>query len=276
MTQQRQAMANSAVASADAELRFWLSVTRQLPRIKGAGKVGKLMRRCYCRKSRHDIEADVLGFKMLLDPSDSLEGELLFAPQLYDRREVSLLREHLKPGHTFVDGGANVGFYSLTASHLVGPNGTVLAIEADPNNASRLKTNIELNKGTNVRLVNAGLSDKTETLRLGLNTSGNRSGKSFLYDGPDAVNVPCQPLLDILNANGIRKIDGAKFDIEGFEFRVLRRFFQDATADLWPRFIIVEHNAFFAGKTGGDTLELLTQSGYRIERIDEINYFASR
>jgi FkbM family methyltransferase len=268
---------NSAIASsADNELRFWLALTRQLPRIKGAGKIGKLMRQCYCRKGRSDIEADVLGFKMLLDPSDSLEGELLFAPQLYDRKEVSILRQHLKPGHTFIDGGANVGFYSLMASHLVSANGRVVAVEADPNNASRLKTNLEINQIKNVRLVNAGLSDKTETLRLGLNTSGNRSGHSFLYDGPDAVNVECKPLLDVLSAEGIRKIDGAKFDIEGFEFRVLRKFFQDAPPELWPSFIIVEDNAFFVGKTGGNTLELLEQRTYRLAQIDEINYLATR
>jgi FkbM family methyltransferase len=258
------------------ELRFWLSVTRRLPRIRGAGKMAKLIRRCYCRKPRPDVGAQVLNFKMLLDPSDSLESQLLFAPHLYDRKEVSVLNEHVKPGHTFIDAGANVGFYSLIASSLVGKGGTVLAVEADPNNASRLKTNLQLNKVENVRLINAGLSDKTETLRLGLNTSGNRSGHSFLYDGPDAVNVPCRTLLEMLSSEGIRQVDGAKFDIEGFEFRVLCKFFQDANRDLWPRFIIVEHNAFFAGKTGGDTLELLAQHKYSVVQIDEINYFATR
>ncbi len=261
---------------ADGELRFWLAITRRFPRMRGAGRISGLVQWFYNRKRRTDTLTDVLEFKMVLDPSDNLEGQWLFSPHLYDRKEIACLRKHLKPGDTFLDAGANAGFYSLIASKLTGPKGTVLAVEADPVNASRLKANLQASGAMNVRVVNAGLSDKAETLRLGLNTSGNSGGHSFLYDGPDSVNVECKPLLDILSAGGIRKIDGAKFDIEGFEFRVLCKFFKDASPDLWPRFIIVEHNAFFAGKKGGDTLQLLAQHGYRIVRVGEINYFASR
>lgn len=258
------------------ELAFWLTFTRRLPRMRGAGRICGLVQWIYNRKRRRDTLADVLDFKMVLDPSDNLEGQLLFSPHLYDRKEIACLRKHLKPGDTFVDAGANVGFYSLIASKLIGSLGSVLAIEADPVNASRLKANLQASGATNVRVVNAGLSDRAETLRLGLNTSGNRSGHSFLYDGPDSVNVECKTFSEMLLSEGIRKIDGAKFDIEGFEFKVLQKFFQDGRADLWPTFFVIESNPFFGNKVGGDPLQLLAQHGYQIVRIGEINYFASR
>lgn len=234
-----------------------------------------MIRRLYCRKPRSDIAAQVLDFKMMLNPNDNVESQLLFCPHLYDWREIAFLREQLRQGDTFLDAGANVGFYSLIVSNLVGAKGTVLSVEADPDNASRLRTNLQLSGIKNVQVVNTGLSNASETLRLGLNTSGNRGGHSFLYDGPDAVDVECKPLCEVLASKGIHKIDGAKFDIEGFEFRVLNRFFQEAASGLWPRFIIIEDNAFFSGRTGGNVIELLNGRGYRLRQIDELNYFAT-
>src|SRR5262249_42881300 len=99
---------------------------------------------------------------------------------------------------------------------------------------------------------------------------------SFLYDGPDAVNVECKTFSEMLSAERFQKIDGAKFDIEGFEFKVLQRFFRDGTSSLRPTFFIIESNPFFGGKTGGDTLGLLLQNGYAVTRISELNYFAIR
>jgi FkbM family methyltransferase len=257
------------------ELAFWLAFTRRLPRVRGAGRIGGLVKRVYNRKSRPDTLVNVLSFKMVLDSSDSLEGELLFAPHLYDRREIACLRKHLKPGDTFVDAGANVGFYSLIASQIVGPTGTVLAVEADSVNASRLKINLQQSGVINVQLANLGLSDRSETLRLGLNTSGNRSGHSFLYDGPDAVNVECKTFNEVLTTESIRKIDLAKFDIEGFEFKVLQKFFHEAAQTSWPKHFIIESNPFFGNRGGGDPLQLLAQQGYHIVQLGEINYFAS-
>ena len=37
-----------------------------------------------------------------------------------------LIRSLLQPGDTFVDVGANIGYYSVLASRLVGRNGSVL------------------------------------------------------------------------------------------------------------------------------------------------------
>jgi len=230
----------------------------------------------YNRKKRANATVEVLDFKMTLDPADSMECQFLFRPQLYDREEMGFLRRLLKPGHTFVDAGANVGFYSLIASSLVGNTGKVISIEADPFNASRLEANIRLSKVSNVRLANVGLSDQAETLRLGLSMSGNRGGNSFLYDSPNTVSVECRTLTDVLLAEGVQKVDGAKMDIEGFEFKVLQRFFADGNSKLWPGFLIIEVNPFFEKKTDGDILALLAQNGYGLTCISELNYLAVR
>jgi FkbM family methyltransferase len=269
-------MATQSIPEVEGELKFWLSITKRLPRVKGAGRISGLMERVYNRKRRPDATVDVFNFKMILDPADNMERQFLFSPQLYDWREIAYLREHLKPGHTFLDAGANAGFYSMIAAGIVGNNGKVLSIEADPYNASRLAANVQVNRFQNVRVVNFGLSDNMEQLRLGRSTTGNRGGNSFLSNSPESVAVECKPLTDIVLSEKIEKVDGAKMDIEGFEFKVLKRFFADGVKKLWPGFLIIEVNPYFDNKVGGDTLALLKDNGYQLTHASELNYFAVR
>lgn len=235
-----------------------------------------VIERLYNRKKRPEIAADVFGTKMILEPTDCVERQILFSPQLYEWREISNLRKHLKAGDTFLDAGANVGFYSLIASEIVGEKGKIISVEADPYNASRLRRNLEINGAKNVCLMNVGLSDKAEILKLGLSGGNNRGGHSFLYDSPNSVSVGCKPLADILRELAVSKIDGAKFDIEGFEFKVLQRFFKDSHSNLWPKFFLIEYTDRYAERAGGNVLHLLRQHGYNVVCSHEDNYFANR
>jgi len=263
-------------AQVNGELRFWLSITRSLPPLRGTGRIVRAASKIYNRRKRLYTRIGVLDFEMVLSPTDSQERDMLFRPGNCDRDEINYLREHLKPGDTFLDAGANVGFYSMVASRIVGDAGKVLAVEADPFNASRVTTNVEVNKMKNVRVINFGLSDKAETLQLGLNTTGNRGGNSFLSVSPNSVSVSCKTLTDVLLSEKVEKVDGAKMDIEGFEFKVLSRFFDDGIAKLWPRFLIIEINPTFAKRTGGDVQALLEKNGYRVTKMSELNYLALR
>lgn len=55
------------------------------------------------------------------------------------------LVEHLRAGMTVYDIGANIGFFSLLAARLVGSEGRVIAFEADPDVAARLRENAARN-----------------------------------------------------------------------------------------------------------------------------------
>jgi FkbM family methyltransferase len=230
----------------------------------------------YRRKTRSAVSIDVLGARMVLDPLEYVDGQLLFYPQMKDRDEVAYMEDNLTEGCCFVDVGANIGFYSLVASRMVGDEGRVIAIEADPYSHVKLLRNLELNAATNVRALNVGVSDKIGTERLGINVAGNRGNSGFYSDSTHGTDVPCLPLQEMLTRQGVRRVDGAKLDIEGHEYRVLSKFFAESSNALFPKFIIIEHNTSIPiearTRIGGDAVELLKSKGYRVHSNNKDNH----
>jgi FkbM family methyltransferase len=248
----------------DLELQLWRQLSLRLPRIRGAGALSNLMLKAWRRKPREEaVEVDVLGSRMRLLPSEFVDVQLLFHPHLYDHRELAYLAAHLPKGGVFLDAGAHVGFYSLAAARQVGPQGRVISVEADPETHARLQAHATRNGMDQITAVHVGLSDETTTLSLGRDRTGNGGRSSFLFARDEAVQVACRPLLDVLTDLGIDHIDGAKFDIEGMESRVLRRFLAEAPRSLWPKFLVCEYYPEWSEIAGGDTIALLREHGYR-------------
>lgn len=78
---------------------------------------------------------------------------------------VHLMRRVIRPGDFVIDGGANIGFFTLVASRLVGEEGHVEAFEPATVNFKKLRKNLDLNRVENVTAVNRALwSDDTEQM----------------------------------------------------------------------------------------------------------------
>src|ERR1700723_774183 len=54
--------------------------------------------------------------------------------EIFDSHILAVLRNFVVPGTTFIDVGANIGWFSVIGSRLVGEKGNVLAIEPEPRN----------------------------------------------------------------------------------------------------------------------------------------------
>src|ERR1700730_16140389 len=96
------------------------------------------------REGEH--EAEVFGYKIKLDLADYIQRSIYL--RTFEPRESALIRHYLKPGMTFVDVGANVGYYTLLAASLVGRRGRVLAFEPSPYVFERLVETMERKKPT--------------------------------------------------------------------------------------------------------------------------------
>ena len=80
----------------DTELKVLTTLSRSLPRVRGAGRIATVFQKFYQRKKRPSLVAPVMDFKMRLDPNELVDSGFLFYPQLYDRREIALLRRELQ------------------------------------------------------------------------------------------------------------------------------------------------------------------------------------
>jgi FkbM family methyltransferase len=136
---------------------------------------------------------------------------------------VAFLRRRLRPGDTFVDVGANIGCLSALASRLVGPRGTVVAIEPSPAVIATLQETLTRNDLTNVRLVAAAVSDRDHELQLfggpirntGMTTTVARTGLR------EEGRVRAAALGSLVTREELATARLVKIDVEGAEDRVL-------------------------------------------------------
>lgn len=221
--------------------RVWLGICRAVQQVRPAAALALLMRRPlkYGRDTPLDVE--LWGLRLRLARRDSVsESRMLFTPRLFDRVERDAVLDRLRAGATFIDVGANAGGYSFWVAQRFRRDVHILAIEADPEMARRIRFNIATNAADCIQLAEAAVSDSEGEGTLVIGTA-NR-GENFLStDGrTHGVSVRMRTLLDLLIEHDVARVDLLKIDIEGLEYRVLSHFFAHAPATLHPCSILLE------------------------------------
>ncbi|MEO1065184.1 MAG: FkbM family methyltransferase [Actinomycetota bacterium] len=189
-----------------------------------------------------------------------------------ERPVQEALEQLLEPGSTCYDVGANIGYFTLLASRLVGPAGRVVAFEPAPENLAVLAGNVERNGADNVLLSSRAVSRSTGADRLQL---ASFSGGHSLVEAAGG-NTGVAPLVetvaldDFVDTAGVPRPDLVKIDVEGAELLVL----EGMTRLLGEGGPIVLVEADGADEAEHDRRlapisELLTDRGYRLERLED-------
>lgn len=170
-------------------------------------------------------------FKMVLDESDKdLSRQVKFTGSYSDEKlETQVMMKHLEPGQTFIDVGANLGFYSVLAASLVGKTGRVFSFEPFVHNADLIMASARENRFENLTVVNAAVSDKAGSAKMYLSPFYSSEHSMFDYHystGPnstreviDVKTVTIDYYLE--NQAGSLRADFIKMDIEGSEGRAI-------------------------------------------------------
>ncbi len=144
--------------------------------------------------------------------------KLLFGTTGVD--EINLILSYLKPGDTFIDIGANIGYTAMIASRIVGSAGNVMAFEAHPVTFSKMLTNIKLNNIKTIACVNKAVSSKTGTLAM---TDAADSSRTRAVEKDEfAFVAEAITLDDYLQQNKSIIPNLIKIDVEGHEIEVLQ------------------------------------------------------
>ena len=162
------------------------------------------------------VRIALFGYEFWCDLSERIQRSIfLFG---YDHDAERFIRDKLHVGNTFLDIGANVGFYTFLAARLVGDSGRVIAIEPNPKTFLRLRETIEANAISNVLALNLALGRERGRLSLFTNPEGgNDTATMVTHDGLASVTVEVFTLDEIAAAHEIERIDYLKIDVDGFE-----------------------------------------------------------
>lgn len=159
-------------------------------------------------------------FAIFVNREDPSIGSVIAREHAYEPHVAAALRRWLRPGDTFVDVGANVGYFTMLGAVLVGPRGRVVAVEPRRENCALIERSVAENRLENVELLRAaaGACRSTEILHV---LPGATNG--IIPSAPDPTvpenaereSVDVFPLDELLGDSiGVRAI---KMDIEGFE-----------------------------------------------------------
>jgi len=191
----------------------------------------------------------------------------------YEPLTTLAVQELLHPGSTFVDVGANIGFFSLTAS-LTKLGIEVIAFEPNPKNYAILKENIRANGFENIHCEPLAVSDRAGTAKFYLNTSDMSASllpnfQRAFNPASNCVEVQTTTLDDYFDKHFFRNRSVWKIDVEGHETVLLqgaRRMLATHAPDL-----IIEVLQPYPEETS----TMLKELGYEFYHINELGLVRS-
>ncbi len=202
-----------------------------------------------------------------IDPV-SLLGIALTNQGEHEHGMVQTLEKFLKSGDTFVDLGANEGYFTVIGARLCGAEGRVLAIEPQHRLLPVIEQNLKLNGLAHVEVLNAAISDQRGTATLHLTASTNSGGSGFhrhsKYKLP-TQEIGTLTLEEALDAQKLEQVDLMKVDIEGFEYEALLGSTKVFEQHRVKALALELHPTILAdrGKAAADIEQMLERCGYR-------------
>jgi FkbM family methyltransferase len=216
---------------------------------------------------------------MILDTNDRLAGRIRceegFEPEV--RQEVERIASRRV---NVIDIGANIGYYTILASRLAGPEQRVFSFEPQANIVSKLRRNIEVNALRNVEVFPYALSDKDGTVNFNVPPEGAEAYGSMHANGrfevARTVEVEMHRLDDVLDKLGNPKIGLVKIDAEGAELLILRGAQKLLSSPDKPDLIFEanETNCKPFGYCAFDVLAYVHSFGYRMRQLDIEDWIA--
>jgi FkbM family methyltransferase len=182
---------------------------------------------------------------------------------LFEPHVSRLIESSLRPGDRFWDIGANGGYHTLLAARRVGPAGHVLAVEANPDLAPLIESQLRLNNMTNCTVMSLAVSNREGVAGFAVDANSLKSG---LSDGKSTAE---SKVLEIRTTtlDALLELDAppdlVKIDVEGAEVQVLEGGHRMMAAAGPPRLLVSTHGQLTAARCE----EILRSHGYAVSPV---------
>lgn len=212
------------------------------------------------------IEVDTQVGSLLAHRDDEVITANLTRWGVWEARETEFLRTLLRPGDTFVDVGANIGYFSVLAAGCIGSSGYVIAFEPEPRNLELLHMNLARH-GVQANSTVFPLAAYSRPCQMALATNeANRGDHALAPHASTGLEVRCVRLDDVLP----RSVDVIKIDTQGFDHDVLEGLAQTIAGN--PALVVLtELSLTKLGDRGIDVDDVVAgyvARGFGIEALD--------
>lgn len=214
------------------------------------------------------VRGPLRGARLVLGAAGGKGGGASLFLGMFEPHQVTRFTQVVQPGQVLFDIGANVGFYSLLGSRLVGATGSVVAFEPVIRNLSYLYRHVSMNRCGNVSVLAAACSDEAGLASFAvasnvgeghLETAAAVSGRSATVGRALVPTVTADSVAEKIGSMP----DVMKVDVEGAEMEVLRGA-KRILGERGPRIFLSIHS----DELRTSCLELLKGYGYGAEPME--------
>ncbi|MBN1133285.1 MAG: FkbM family methyltransferase [Bacteroidales bacterium] len=231
------------------------------------GLYKKLFRPCKLFRGVKTITPYDRNFRVEAKLDDWIQQQIFFFG-IYDQAGIRFLKKNLKPDDTFIDAGANIGIYSLSASAILKKEtgGRIYAFEPVGELFAQLQKNILLNGADGITPVKAALyneNTKIDLYRSGRENLGMSSILHHDHESGTIETVEAVRLDDFIEQNRIKRVNLLKLDIEGAELYALKGM-SGCLRTFRPVLLVEINDNILEGKSvsTSETFTFLTCLGY--------------
>ena len=185
---------------------------------------------------------------------------------------VRTIAEHVGPGDTAIDAGANIGAVTVAMAKIVGSTGKVFAFEMMPETAAQLRTNVALNQLRQVEVIERALSDRagqTVTAEYAVGVFGQASIANGANVGKSVRRVDVRTTTLDAATMTTDWVALMKMDLEGAEPLAL-----EGAERMLAKIGAIIFESW--SSDGGEVGLVLKAHGFSISPIDGRNFLAKR
>ena len=244
------------------------------PEFRGRARLAEIFRRRFLSPRPVRIAGDL---SMILDVNEYTQADLLVKGGV-EPLTMALIQRLLRPGDSYVDVGAHVGFHTLVARRYIGPTGRVVAIEPQPANCAKILENWKCNGFENIVVIVALAGGQSSVCSLHEQFARDRSRLSVacdpVNDEPQIFEVPVYTLEEVIRRHNLESIRLLKVDVEGAEYEVLGGLGRE-TARVEHCIVEVLPEALAAARTP-PILDWLRSAGFELRSVTGENWNPER